>query len=89
MLDLGSYPGVCKSDDYQIYGELYEVNDEIFERLDCLEGYPSFYNREETPIIVEGGKPYIAYIYYIENPDQHCGVEMYEGVWREEGGAFA
>lgn len=48
MVDLGNFPGAVKvpNGGWHIYGEVYEVNDETFKRLDALEGYPRFYNRE-------------------------------------------
>ena len=47
MLSLGAFPGLIRKDQLSlINGEVYEVNEEVFERLDMLEGYPSFYDRE-------------------------------------------
>lgn len=53
MLSLGGFPGVVKLPPsfvdtlgYNIYGELYEVNDETLVGLDMLEGNGSFYTRE-------------------------------------------
>lgn len=47
LLDLGSFPGVVEGGDTPITGEVYEVTDEIFTRLDMLEGYPTFYGRKK------------------------------------------
>lgn len=64
MVSLGGFPGILKDDkSNSIYIEVYEVSDQETEkRLDRLEGYPSFYNKEiiDTPV----GK---AYVYFLEN----------------------
>ena len=46
MHDLGSFPGVTRSQGGLVHGELYEV--ETLQDLDLLEGYPRLYNREIT-----------------------------------------
>ena len=48
MLDLGSFPGVTKKGDKHIQGEVWEVDDDIAEQLDAIEGYPEFYNKIPT-----------------------------------------
>jgi gamma-glutamylaminecyclotransferase len=46
--------------------EVYEVNDEILYRLDCLEGHPSFYKREVTDIKLEDGNEAKAWMYFCD-----------------------
>lgn len=48
--------------------EVYEVDDETLVRLDRLEGYPSWYNRTERPMLMENGDEVKAFIYY----QDHC-----------------
>ena len=81
MLDLGSYPAVIDGDDYVIQGELYEVRPLAFESVEFLEGYPEFYNRKETPIILEDGTQHIAYMYFIEDSYKYDNVALDDGVW--------
>lgn len=52
LLDLGPFPGVVEDDSAtrRIVGELYEVDDATFKRLDQLEGYPNLYGRREVPV---------------------------------------
>ena len=51
LVDLGPYPTAVKIPDSieckepYIKGELYEIDEEILERLDGLEGYPNLYQR--------------------------------------------
>lgn len=61
MLDLGAFPGVTKEGEKYIQGEVWEVTDEVMEQLDAIEGYPHFYNREQTQ--TTQGK---AWMYYLE-----------------------
>ncbi|MGI9571737.1 MAG: gamma-glutamylcyclotransferase family protein [Candidatus Actinomarinaceae bacterium] len=59
MINLGGFPAVLyNSDDgYQIWGEIYKINDRILQRLDLLEGEGTFYNRVEEDFFMVGNKP--------------------------------
>lgn len=48
MVSMGGFPAVIKTNDTlcRIRGEVYLVDATIMQRLDRLEGYPYFYNRE-------------------------------------------
>jgi gamma-glutamylcyclotransferase (GGCT)/AIG2-like uncharacterized protein YtfP len=61
MIDLGSFPGVTKNGEKHIQGEVWQVDEEVMEELDAIEGYPNFYNREVTQ--TSQGK---AWMYYLE-----------------------
>lgn len=78
MLDLGAYPAVVLEGDTPITIEVYEVNELTFERLDMLEGYPSFYNRRlfET---TQG----MAWMYYLECKDDWTNTYVPSGDWAE------
>jgi gamma-glutamylaminecyclotransferase len=60
------------------YGELYNVNKEILQRLDRLEGHPHFYRRERTKVIVEK-KSVDAWIYLYPRTLEYDKIET--GVW--------
>ena len=79
MLSLGSFPGVIKGGHTKIKGEVYEVNDSTFKRLDSLEGYPTFYSREliSTPYSQD------AWIYLLNHTHQHgTEKEVEDGDWK-------
>lgn len=80
MLDLGAFPAVVQGQGH-IHGEVYEVNEDVFQSLDYLEGYPSFYDRHEVEVIVQGEpRPMRAWMYTLV--DRHgYEVPMEEGVW--------
>ncbi len=61
-----------------VYGELYEVDDEILRRLDYLEGHPKFYKRIETPIKV-ADRIVPAWIYIYHRAKEHPLIES--GLW--------
>ena len=61
MSDLGAFPGVFLNGKFHIEGEVWEVNDQVMEQLDAIEGYPDFYNRQVTH--TTQGK---AWMYYLE-----------------------
>ena len=79
MYSLGGFPGIIPKGNTPIQGEVYEVDQDQFERLDMLEGYPSFYNRKL--IDTAHGD---AWIYYL-NGDDGEDFTRYErvdnGVW--------
>lgn len=47
MKNLGPFPACVPNDNInaEVVGEVWEVSDETFKRLDRLEGYPDFYDR--------------------------------------------
>lgn len=47
IYDLGHYPGAKLSEDGEIHGEVFDVDNETLNRLDRLEGHPHFYERKE------------------------------------------
>tara|TARA_Y100000389_G_scaffold198239_1_gene234373 strand:+ start:4697 stop:5104 length:408 start_codon:yes stop_codon:yes gene_type:complete len=60
MIDLGAFPGVILKGTKYIQGEVWEVDDEAMEQLDMIEGYPEFYDRQQTQTTL--GK---AWMYYL------------------------
>lgn len=65
LVDLGAFPALLKTrtELNQINGELYEVPEEVFRRLDMLEGYPNFYNREQRVT----KNRHEAWVYFVDN----------------------
>lgn len=66
MLNFGPFPGVLLNGKGKIKGEVFEVDNNTFKRLDELEGYPHFYNRLEIDTIY--GK---AWMYYVSRDDEY------------------
>lgn len=67
MWNMGAFPGICF--DYpngepavNIHGEVYDVDDML--PLDHLEGYPSFYNRDQVEIETSAGT-LVAWVYHL------------------------
>jgi gamma-glutamylaminecyclotransferase len=83
MVSLGWFPGVVKVEapdapDTVVHGELYEVNPEVLDSLDVLEGHPTFYRREKVQTDISGRK---AWVYYLQDErGSYPAVE--DGVWR-------
>ena len=77
LLNLGSFPGVLENGDTSIVGEVYEVTDEIFARLDMLEGYPTFYGRKQIKTAYGD-----AWIYLLPNSYLTKYVKVDSGNWR-------
>ena len=71
MSDLGAFPGVFLNGKFHIQGEVWEVNDDILDQLDAIEGYPDFYNKQI--VHTTQGK---AWMYFL--PDK--GYEKYKGM---------
>lgn len=79
MRNLGPFPACTPSliADRKVVGEVWEIDEETFARLDRLEGYPRFYNRMEVET------PYgIAWVYIIDIPDPHWAV-IESGSWKQ------
>lgn len=62
--------------------EVWKTNESGLTRhYDALEGYPSFYNRTQIPVVLDTGEEINAWIYHIDDKRQH-GVEVESGDWK-------
>ena len=48
MVSMGPFPAAYRKQGSTIVGEIYEIDKPILDRLDRLEGYPSFYRRAKV-----------------------------------------
>jgi gamma-glutamylcyclotransferase (GGCT)/AIG2-like uncharacterized protein YtfP len=53
LVDLGAFPGLIPGED-KVVIEVYKVNNHTLSRLDSLEGHPTFYERKEVDVVVNG-----------------------------------
>jgi len=67
MFDTGGFPAVIPVGNTSIKGEIYEVTQDEARSLDSLEGYPSMYDREETPLLGEEMTPWMYLWQYSTN----------------------
>ena len=73
MVSLGGFPGLIYGDS-RIVGELYEIDNEVFQSIDRLEGNGHFYKRELIEIMLLNGKNHKAWIYVLVNQKTHYGM---------------
>lgn len=80
MISLGSFPGLIPSDDLnKITIELYEVNQATYNRIEQLEGWPSFYQKALITTSLGENE-----IYVLESPRYQSGYDAVEsGDWNE------
>lgn len=79
MISLGGFPGLVKDHSgHYITGEIYQVDDGVMSDLDHLEGFPSFYNREQ--IEIDGT---ICWIYHLNNPEHYTNSRVTSGNWTQ------
>ena len=58
-------PYVFKGDAIShIYGELYRVDEQTLKIIDCLEGHPEWYRREEVEVFTGNGVTVTAWLYF-------------------------
>ncbi len=50
MYDLGPFPGIKEKDKFRVQGEIYNIPDELIERLDAYEGEGSLYKRDTVTV---------------------------------------
>lgn len=85
MVSYGGFPGMYHGGDTAIHGEVYEVDDETFQRLDRLEGHPNFYQREQVQVHLKRDADDVpieatAWMYINHGTgDEHQAIES--GVW--------
>jgi gamma-glutamylcyclotransferase (GGCT)/AIG2-like uncharacterized protein YtfP len=81
MVSLGAYPACIPDENATtpILGEVWRVDDETFQRLDRLEGYPHFYDRKEVDTFA--GK---AWIYCMHEENMRDNLEVIiSGNWKQ------
>jgi gamma-glutamylcyclotransferase (GGCT)/AIG2-like uncharacterized protein YtfP len=80
MISLGSFPGLVPSDDLnQTTIELYDVNQNTYNRIQQLEGFPSFYQKALVPTTLGEVE-----IYVLEDPRYRVDPTYVEsGDWNE------
>ena len=76
MYEFDDYPAVCQHGKDSIEGEVYEVTDYQFRRLDELEWYPDFYQRIE--IATTFGDAWM----YVVRAELCVGRKLIPGNWR-------
>lgn len=96
MYSLGRFPGIVVGKG-NVYGEVYEVNQETLRRLDALEGYMSgannmaynmYVRKEDKAFLLNGhtneysGLFAGVFVYIYNHPDRlGSGTFIYSGVW--------
>ncbi|AFE86182.1 putative AIG-2 protein [Salinivibrio phage CW02] len=84
MYHMGGFPSVSKahsSSETPITVEVYYVEEGgLTGPLDRLEGYPRFYNRTKTPVILDDGTLVDAWLYHI---DEETGPVIESGDWED------
>jgi gamma-glutamylcyclotransferase (GGCT)/AIG2-like uncharacterized protein YtfP len=80
MIDMGSYPGLIRSNEVNdIEVEVYEVNPQTYRRVEQLEGFPLFYNRDLIETSVGAGD-----IYFLEKDRAGREYDRYPRVTKTE-----
>jgi gamma-glutamylcyclotransferase (GGCT)/AIG2-like uncharacterized protein YtfP len=75
---------VEKIQEYLLHGELYEINDELWDTIDLFEGTPKHYYRKEIEATCKGEK-HKAYIYFrSENNPHPCAYDIHTHTWTKE-----
>ena len=78
MLNLGFFPGVQLLGETPIIGEVYKVTESEMQRLDRLEGYPSFYNRARIPL---PGLDVHPWMYFLPEKGYESNKRIPSGEW--------
>lgn len=85
MYSCGGFPILSLAEpDSKVKVELYEVGEETLKSLDCLEGYPGWYNRTIRTFVTEEGEHVKAYIYH-QDQDQNLDI-VPNGDWKKYRG---
>lgn len=64
LYDLGAFPAVSMGGKNRIQGEVWQVDADIMQQLDYIEGYPEFYDRKK--INTTAGEAWVYYIPHIQ-----------------------
>ena len=77
MYNCGSFPGIKKTDNGYVIGEVYEITDEFLPELDMYEGEGSLYEREIV-WVKKGSESLRAYVYVYRGEPSGC---VMKGTW--------
>jgi gamma-glutamylcyclotransferase (GGCT)/AIG2-like uncharacterized protein YtfP len=69
LYDLGAFPAVVMGGNNRVQGEVWQVDEDIMQQLDYIEGYPEFYDRKQ--INTTSG---VAWVYFIPNIQEYHNV---------------
>lgn len=80
MVSLGGFPGLIPSpENHDITVEIWEVNDYTYRSVECLESWPSFYQKALIPTSLGEVE-----VYVLESPRYQSGYDAVEsGDWNE------
>lgn len=80
LISLGGFPGVLKDGENAIFGEVYRVDDRVFQSLDHLESNGSMYQREQIQVAGQDGEVHLAWIYIFLGSPWTRRRNLYESV---------
>ena len=76
------FPAIVLKGRTRIVGEVLTVDEDAFRSMDRLEGYPSFYRREQRQVNLVGGGRVLAWVYVMNRLPE--GAKVIEGGdWRK------
>lgn len=82
IFDLGWYPGVSRADSStRILGEVWRIGPDALQRIDMIEGHPSYYEREKLSIRMLDGSTYRAWTYLLPQYEYKDSPTV-DGVWQ-------
>lgn len=61
----GFLPMLSKEGDDTVVGEIYEIPEDRWRRLDALEGHPNWYKREVVDALCEDGRTVKVWVYFM------------------------
>lgn len=79
MVSLGGFPGLVPSEEnHDITIEVYEVDNNIYRGVECLEGYPNFYQKAN----IETSQGEVE-VYILEDEYYQKSTPVESGDWKE------
>lgn len=75
-----SVANIVLPDGNQVWGGLFEINEDNLSALDCYEGYPKSYNRAELDVKDDKGTTYKAIVYFRTGKDLRKPSEEYRKI---------
>lgn len=83
MISLGGFPGVQKTGETSIEGEIYQVTDQVRASLDRLESHPGFYERSYVHLQGEPYRRWHVEAYFLPRDWKHNARDVIRGgSWR-------
>ena len=80
LQEIGSFPGAVPKEGYEVFGEVYEIPEELITTLDWIEGEGYLYKRKTVEVELNGTEADVLFYEFLKD-DGRYEIKMKKGKW--------